>query len=209
MRRERSHLGKHVDTVTYYKSGIEVRIYLDKKDMKFRAELNGERFSESSGQEIRNKILASLKTEGFNLKWIPVIEVKELQPWTSEGGEFVGFSKTKIWYAERPDKKWLSFEDESVGYVMIRPEIARSSVETSCPWKKLPWREESSHFNGEKYYLPYSAELWEGLDSIEDGLKKLRNRLKELIGSKDGTLMIRNAGERIRSLMLKDGKKEE
>ena len=181
-----------VGEVKHRGSGEEVPIYLDRNELDFFADFGGQRLRAASAKELRRKLWVVID-ETTHLEWQPVIVVKELRPFATRSAGFVGFEAGRFLWARRRDGSlarvdW-SQRDSEAKY--------RYSSTMTCQVKMQeefdpPYREVGRVAT---VYLPYSPELWAGVQELERGISVLKSRLTELLMTNEGQARLAEVGQ--------------
>lgn len=187
----------------------------------FSAEFADMRWKNKSADDLRREVCAYLDSCAA-LNWIQVIEVKETSPFHSlnpmkyVGLEidryYIGLSFELMKNGQRKVRKldWDDYapQEHSLGYTSeLSPDMNRIRSSTSYHMfhgsenlvAELPF-EHQGH-DGHYFVIGYSAEKWEALQLIQDGIGRLKVLLRELIGTTAGHARMAEAGSMIMKLL--------
>lgn len=208
-------MGKEIDKVVDREAGVEVKIYLEKSSMIFSGSVFGETFSGKDGQKVKREIKEAI-CKSTVIDWQLVIVVNELHPWHHDG-PMLGISKEREWFGKRSDGKWLAcpYAEKTIGesrkVIPFKPSITNSRIAFGGEGNdkfKIPMVTEGRFTNDPVYYLPHTLALWAALGEVEEGIKKLRNKFREILGDPDQVKKLEAAGAKILGRMLTKGEKE-
>jgi hypothetical protein len=188
--------------------GLAVDLMMDRnaRPIKFFALFNGERIEDTVSTQVESKVRDAFRAAS-NLKWERVISVQPLNPFHYDGDRYncsyIGFRIYRFVAAVRADGKvlrhnWIEgWVDEqytetlSHNYIIGGAEVMWRDRNAGA-WK-LPTSNNSST-RGFEHYLPYSDELWEGLNQMIKAIHELRERLDAMLGSPEGNAYIARIG---------------
>ena len=206
-----------VDTIAHKQAGISVTLYLDKATLVFHATFMDQTFRGTSADDVKNEVFQAMKNAA-SLEWIPVIEVEKLAPFGArydswQAHPWVGFSLDRFYVAKRYNEtyakvEWVLSEHvlETHGDLDGTGMLSRATTfywpmkEEFCP----PTRLYRPGDDRPKYYLPYTLQLWEGLQCLQQAISALGTRLDTMLGSPEGLAMLANVGQRLMALALPD-----
>lgn len=189
-------LGKKIDKVEDSHSGISIDIYLEKGDMLFSAQVFGNLIQSKDGADLKRKIWDEIR-RNTHIEWQLVILVRELTAF-SHRDSLVGIEKEKEWWGKRQDGKWLRADWSSDGK---EPSLINAHVSGKGDEFKIPSVEEGSFRDEKEFYLPYSVPLWASLDEIENGINRLKGKLREILGSPEGIEHLKYLGGKLTRML--------
>lgn len=180
---------RHMETstVTHQAANLSVQVYYDRQELLFHASYAGQGYQAKTEDVVRNLVYeAILKT--LDVPWQPVIHIRPLSPYmhlsNKEREEFVGFDLERIWVTKLLDAyKSCQWNGKETGHLL-----------TWC--KPFQWEEERDGafsppchrvwYSDTDYYLPYSEELWEKLQYMQQKIAELRRELITLFEDQAG-----------------------
>lgn len=182
-----------VGEVKHRGSGVVVPIYLDRNELDFFADFGGQRFRESKAKELRRKLWLTID-ESIRLEWHPVIEVRALRPFATRSTGFVGFEADRFLWARRLDGSLARVEwrDKDVvdkyRYAKTLTAQIKMQEEFAPPYR-------DSQARVATVYLPYTPDLWAGLQELVMGVSVLKERLTELLMTEEGQARLAEVGQ--------------
>lgn len=202
--------GKVVDEVRFHEGGVCCDIYLDKDSMVFTAEISEQRFCDAEGHKVKAWAREQLKRV-CALTWLPVISVLDV----GEGGR----SREYHYSSRRLELHEISIDV----YRFYVAQLANGGVR-AVDWDTPPEKRLTSHcappiwVRGEDrlkieggrvqalhedniHILPYTEDLWAGLQQLCKGIDALSKKLHQLIKSDDGLLKLQNVGAGVLRLL--------
>jgi hypothetical protein len=220
---------REVDTIKH-RSGIEAIVYFnpnpprhDQDGLTFWTKVGDKMFKAKSAAELFLQVDDYLN-KNSKLDWHPVIKISELKPWNVPNPDkFVGFEIERFYLAMTSevnrDKKRIirqtewdvyNFDEDCGGFSKesfdkLGPDmfrIARSTVsyEFDCEIPGgLPYRDHGH--DQETFLLAYDESLWAALQTIQEGIARLKHRLRDLTGTPDGIKMLGQMGSQLLNLL--------
>lgn len=185
---------KVVDTVKHTDSGISVDILLEPDDLTFRAKLPDDTWiTHSEAAALRREVNQWLNAN-LVLEWHSAIAVKVLSPFsmTERTGDFVGFTIDRFHWAKKltghnhyVKTRWLHRPDDEdnrgwgergkkCGWTFVQ-EFWTSQREFNPPCRL------EKDFDRGVYYIPYSEEIWLGLEKMLEGIREINERLNDML----------------------------
>jgi hypothetical protein len=206
-----------VDTIVYKQAGMSATLYLDKKTLVFHATFMDETFRGVSADDVKTQVFQAMKNAA-SMEWNPVIEVEKLAPFGArydswQPHPWVGFSLDRFYVAKRYNGTYAKVEWVLSEHVLEAhgdlDGMGMQSRATSFYW---PMNEEfcppirlcRPGDDRPKHYLPYTVQLWEGLQHLQQAISALGNRLDAMLESPEGLIMLTNVGQRLMALALPD-----
>lgn len=206
-----------VDIIEYKQAGMSAILYLDKKTLVFYSTFMDETFRGKNADDVKTEVFQAMKNAA-SLEWNPVIEVEKLAPFGArydswQAHPWVGFSLDRFYIAKRYNGtyakvEWILSEHvlEAHGDLDGMGMLSRA---TSFYWPMKeefypPTRLYRPGDDRPKYYLPYTLQLWEGLQCLQQAISALGTRLDTMLGSPEGLAMLANVGQRLMALALPD-----
>lgn len=197
--------GREVDEVRYYPGGLSTSIFMDKESFEFTSVVGNEVFTDVDGAKVRRWAHAQLKT-ACEVKWVPVIIVLDVG---SDEYNYCGrtlelhnlsIDVCRIWVCELPGggkqtATWDVPEEKRLESHGTPHAWARAVNGEELSLDKLPAHDKNVHV------LPYSEEMWSGLNQIVEGIDKFTVKLHALLRSKDGQQKVINLGSRMLGLL--------
>lgn len=208
-----------VETIKHDRAGIEVVIYLDRESKDFFADFSGERFSGDTAAKVKMSVCSAI-VDSLNWEWKPAIKVyKPIHHGQNDTNASLSINIERFYWARRNDGKNLTSSWSMPNFIRDRNTMASvfhwddRCVEFNLPCTNSHIR--SKDFYGkthdlllekptepDTFYIPYSEDLWTGLNQIIQALHTLDNRLKEMIGSDEGIKTLQMVGQQLIGLML-------
>ncbi len=177
-----------VDWIVHARTGVKVALRLNKGTMTFEAEYAGITYKSKDGAEIRKQILDEIE-RSHQLTFYPVIivELEEPRYWgrsyqARAGG--VLLVARRHYYSSDGVLRELSWEDHAAG-----------KVDRLKRWNPVGYKGKPGDFalpymvskptttSSSYYYLPYTDEVWDGLQEIVKVIKQARDRLAVLLSA--------------------------
>lgn len=208
---------RKVETL-HHRSGAKVDIMFDPNPggeygLTFSARVGDKWFRDPSAAAIRQTVYRYLD-EQVQMTWIPVIIVSEIAPFHPGTASFVGIEVTRAYMANGADGavrrlNWDDYhaqegtfigpsEGENVdAWRLLRAQTAYMGIK-SVP-DGLPFVTKSS--DKETRILPYTEELYTGLVEIDRGIERLREKLRDLLGDKEGWSRIAEIGSQMMKML--------
>lgn len=183
-------------------SGDQIQMFLDRNNKRFFFEYQGQRVETAEFKDLPGLAQKAL-VAARNLEWQSIIFVSYEKRSTWDQGPLWPLAKIQF---ER--FQWAYRRD---GHLMRRSLrwIENGSWSTNKGWayggpefwgwnRNLPKGE--GLFNPPVYsdtaaWLPYTEELWTGLNQIKAAIEQIEKRIKEIVTTPEGTEMLLNAGE--------------
>lgn len=182
-----------VSEVKHRGSGVVVPIHLDRNELDFFADFGGQRFRAGAAKELRRELWLIID-ESIRLEWHPVIEVKALRPFATRSDGFVGFETERFLWARRHDgtlaRIGWSQKDVADKYRHAKTMPARVKMQEEFD---PPYRDDQARVA--TVYLPYTDDLWVGLQELVMGVSVLKDRLTELLLTKEGQARLAEVGQ--------------
>lgn len=199
---------RKVDTLRH-KSGATVDIYFDPNTdgshaLTFSAQVGDQRFRNASAEVLRQEIHKYLN-ENTAATWYPAIVVSEVAPFSPGRAAFVGIEVDRVYLTCNNgtvrELNWDDYnrEEDSFGF---RPGESIDSFRLSRArqsWRgikslpdDLPHTSKSS--DKETTVVPYTEELYAGLLEIDNGVRRLRERLRTLLKTDEGRSQVASVG---------------
>ncbi len=207
-----------------HRSGVKVDLMFDPNDDKsrntslmFSATVGDDEFTAKSAEEVRAAVTKFLDSQA-SLEWIPIIEVRPVEPFNAGGMSFVGLGIDRYYIANTSDPnviRQLSWDRYDVdpyslatlsNYSTEMNRILRSNeyghwhgdIKT-----KLPYHDERHGYSHRAYYyLPYDEGTWAALQEIVQGIDRLQDWLNELLGTDKGRAKLTEVGAKMAKLLL-------
>lgn len=208
-----------------HSSGIVVPIMFNPNDdskhrpgLTFSAKIADNEWIFKSADEVVKEVKNYLNASS-SLEWHPVIEVTESSPFGSRGDScFVGFEISRyylaasradvptgkegrlrklIWERHTPEEAWKFWWDEKLTDDMNRiknSEYFNGFGDANWPGK-LPCVQD------ECVVMAWNQDVWDALVLIQENIGKLKIRLRELIGTKDGHAKLVELGKSMPKLL--------
>ena len=174
--------GKKIFTVTYEHTPEVIQVYFDSEDGTFRAVYNEVLFEDTDASEIKYKLKEELKAS-LNLTWIPVIQVSAAkgQSLFHDDRDLIveacEIRFNRFLMAKFPNGVWrkCSMNVEPKDRMVFSRYYDKLPDDFTIPGTYRNYR-----------YLPYSDELWDGLNRIQEGLRNLCDGLDKLLATEEG-----------------------
>lgn len=195
-----------VDVVETKTGSIDV--FLNRNNLKFFAEFNGERFEHTSADDVKKWCRDQLE-QNADMEWIPIIEIttsdgeKKRYPQSAE----VHLSFKRFYVAKSRLGGWLQSDWELPRQMLNRPTFKRDEngkphigSETIDPISDMAFRLKSSHqahypdgmtfphhksnwVNGDKKItlLVYNEETWAALHEMVKALHMINDRIRDIV----------------------------
>ena len=191
---------QHIEDFRFDRLGVKVSLCFDKNRADFCFELGGTTFRAPSIAELRrlahDQILAT-----YDLTWLPIIEVKRLNPFANKSRTFVGFNLDRFWIAKKNNGDWVDHQWEELeeGQPIPDPEVARrdwisNSHYFAASTFKLDTLQADYRGDADSYHLAYSDAVWDNLQRIVDQIEVLRDRLNALLTTPEGLARLEAPG---------------
>lgn len=182
-------LPARVDWITHDRTGVKVALRLNKKTMKFQAEYGGQIYESKDGAEVRAQVLAAIE-KSHKLVFQPVIRVEVahgsfggVYPSRANYGAGLALAITRFYFSWEDELRMLSWEDYERNNVTRLKRWMPSGFEGKPGEFTLPFfRPNRLSYGGDHYYLPYSEEVWEGLQHIVKLVEAAKGRLDAFLG---------------------------
>lgn len=205
---------KKFDTYHNRKHGVRVQTYVgtDQGNHRgeFAAEYTGDWYQGTTYEEMLGKLTAGIERSS-SITWCPLMELRVCgHDWartaTNAGLQleaeryYIGQRGDGSWaqvdWDIEPERRVVSSRDFSIYY---QPE-GKWSTE---PWKiegmqTFPLHLASSRRSDDTtHYVPYTEPLWQGVQSVQASLTKLKTHLDALLGSAKGLEKLTTLGSRL------------
>jgi hypothetical protein len=199
---------KEIDRMKHTDSGIIIIFYLEPDNTFSTSELFGQTLRHNVYDELRREAWKFV-AENFKLNFYPIIEIKKIQPFAANDRmPFIGFNASRFFYATNPQGQmfvvswnWIA-DPKKINSMDL---VGYSKMWTPGGWSYYNAGREFKppiKVNDEYTYLPYSEDTWNGVVNLLDTIKKVRERLEELLGSADAGLeTFRLAGQQLARLL--------
>ena len=177
-----------VDWIAHQRTGVKVALRLNKKSMTFVAEYAGITYRSKDGADVRKQVLEDIE-KSHKLTFHPAIavELDEPQYWNRSyqakaGG--IRLVARRFYYSNDGGLRELAWENHALGKIdrlkMFRPIGYEGKPEGFALPYIVPGRGTTST---SYYYLPYSDEIWKGIQEIVGVITQARERLIELLSA--------------------------
>ncbi len=205
-----------VETIRH-RSGTMVDIFFDpntgtERGLTFNAKVGDRHFQNANAAQLKREIYEYLNAN-LELTWHPVIIVSEVAPFSPGTASFVGIDVERAYLSQGTDGRvrQLNWDDYEVTPGAFGPNPGESidsfrlsrSRQSWSGLKKvpddLPYRTKSS--DKETRILPYTDELYAGLVEIDNGIDRLKVRLRDLLSDKEGWTKIATIGAQLTKLL--------
>lgn len=160
-------------------------------------------FREKSADAVKEAVVKYLD-ENSKLDWHPVIEIVELAPFAaSRADHFVGFEIDRFYLAETKNEKrlrelkWRDYEPDDENWMTKKryDEIGNIDIARITESKEfhgfngklpddLPFR--NNGHDKEVFIVPYDEKQWVALEQIQEGIARLKSKLRDLTGTTEG-----------------------
>ena len=202
-------MGRVIDHVEFRPGGVCCDIFLEKSSLTFGAVIHGREKYSKDGEEVKKWAYDVLK-ENCNLLWLPVISVLDVgergpsdYSYNSRQLELheIKIDLHRFYVAAMANGAIRSVEWE------VPAEKRLTSQKTPAIWvsrddklvvkdgKIEPLHEEQTHI------LPYSEELWQGLQQLCKSIDLLQSKLHGLLKTEEGVLKLQNVGADVMRLL--------
>jgi hypothetical protein len=184
-----------IETFTHHKLGVTVKLYLDREDKDFFANVGDEKLRAASHHDLRTAVNAAIERMS-DLKWykIIVIRLPATNDWNSGERNFAkcSFKHERFEVADRnPDghgrvrRVHRSFRENDE-----KPERRFESDNVDDPLfgvSDFHWGEREQGEKAERnvFEIPYDEGVWNALEILAKRLNKAAEDLRLLIGSPD------------------------
>lgn len=186
----------------------------------FSAVVGDKTFRSKTAEEVKQAVWGYLDANS-KLDWHQVIEITELEPWGANNAElFVGFNIDRYYLTEskdlrnghpllrklrwseyNPDKHQLAFDHmKSVDLYRIHNSQEFHAFQGKLP-DCLPFRDQRGHRDGKVTYVPYDENVWVALQSIQEGITRLKRKLRSLTGTNQGIQQLTAMGSQLLNLL--------
>jgi hypothetical protein len=175
----------------YEPANISVPVTVDRDSKRFKASFAGQTYEDADGKALEGIVLAAIK-EALQVAWFPIIQVIPVSSNTNYGDPrdetILGFDIDRKWVALFPDGTYKEVSWHAQG----DKEQYRLQWSKPFDWKqeKLGVFEPPCIFHGyggrNTYYHPYTEQLWDRLQLLQEKIKELRSQVLELLGTPDG-----------------------
>ena len=192
--------GRLIENYEHRKAHVSVPIRFYSDEGVFRAKFNNQIFHDADIRKLRNQLFIAIE-QGTSLEWQPVIIV-------SFGNHFredihlVSMSFDREWFAKRADGGWLNAEWDTK---VFEPGEERKFGGPSDRFHSASYFSISRYKNGQRvdvnfeipftdreyngtdsyptYYIAYTEELWATLEALRDTLRKIEQRIIDVLGN--------------------------
>lgn len=211
-----------------HRSGVKIDLLFDpnptrihpESGLTFSAVVGDKSFRSKIAEEVKRAVWAYLDANS-KLDWHAVIEIKELEPFAATREIFVGFSLDRYYLAESKEKRqderpalrklsWDAFDPEehdmrfvgtgSIDFYRIHRSQEFHAFHEKIP-DCLPYREKRAHNEGKQTYVAYDENVWAALQSIQEGISRLKRRLRDLTGTNVGIEKLSAMGSQLLNLL--------
>ena len=194
-----------VDKIRVRMSYDWIEIMLDRNQKTFFADFYGEKIEGKTFEEVRNKVRIAADN-AVQLEWIPIIEIEVDDPnrwsWNKNGDERQSFFKVTIdryYVAKTPQKGWIrtNWENKKEDRLKYYKPVYfgdhdYDSVVFPC-------------HHGLEHWMPYTEELWTGLNELLNSIVRARDKLVELVKDERSIKQIEGVGASILGRLLMPG----
>lgn len=212
-----------------HRSGMKIDLLFDPNPQRihpetgltFNAVVGDKGFRFKTAEEVKRAVWEYLDAN-CKLDWHPVIEITELEPWGANNDElFVGFNIDRYYLAESndkrqdghpslrklrwdeytPDKDRMRFDStDNIDFYRIQNSQEFHAFHLKIP-DCLPYREKHPHRTGKHSYLLYDESVWVALQSIQEGITRLKRKLRTLTGTNTGIQQLTAMGSQLLNLL--------
>jgi len=215
--------------VIEHRSGVKIDLMFDPNNnpnselsLTFSAKVANEVFRAKSAEEVSQAVTKFLDSQA-DLDWVPVIEVRPVEPFNGRGMSYIGLGLDRYYLANTADPKvirkldWDDYDIKPGGfgfnsnYSVAMNRIVHSQefhgwhgdVRASLPYhRERPGTimRNTSDF----YYLLYDEATWAALQQIVEGIDRMQVWLDGLLGTDKGRAKLVEVGAKMARL-LTDG----
>lgn len=175
---------------THERRGITLVFFLDRNDNTFFFEYQKQRISKPSIVELQHAALALVEASAA-LVWLPMITVSRLKPFAREDcGDFIGFEINRSWIAKKVNTDWLQSRWD--GFDRDGQDEREKWAGNFYPSRHiadfaLPYYGAADHVHDrDQFYLPYTEELWVGLEQLLEKIRLVKTQLDLLLTTPAG-----------------------
>lgn len=175
-------------TITEPKSGISTQIFVDRDTKEFKAQVAGQWLINKDGELLEKQVLEAIQ-KSLELEWKPFITVNYLSH-NYSGDGFIGLTIRRDIYAKLPDGTYREANwgaPEGAEITWARPLNWSGGGEFNPPCKRPGY---SYSGDGSNFYLPYTQELWDGLEELRNKITALRKQLELMLLDPSGLAQI-------------------
>lgn len=210
-----------VETFQQRESDIKIDLFLDRNDKDFFAEYGSEVFRADDIQTLRNSVNAAIK-ESITWEWKPIIEV-DYSPDDSKGSKVhanLSLSISRFYYTLRDDGKVLhsnwnlppsyngdrnaaskTFYWNLDRFAEFQPPCTDSLIYKQDPYNRQEKILLPSPQAPRRYFIPYTEDLWLGLESLVGTMHTLHGKLSVLLQTDVGYKTLIAAGSVLANLL--------
>lgn len=210
---------KRITQITEPSHGkIEIYYHPDRKE--FQATVGDEDVWAPTQAEVE-KLARQLARERTNLDWKPCIEVNLGHSWgrphwakdEPEETAEIDLEYDRFYYAHRADgtlrkSRWqhahdYGLDEDELDIDQPTTQFYRNWMGKHEPWigEDFYWDEKDdgvfappcSHDGRAVFFIPYTVEAWRGLQAVEQAIKALRGRLRQLLTTDAGIEQLKKA----------------
>jgi hypothetical protein len=181
-----------VDTWRDVKRGVKLDLFLNRNDNTFFFDYQQARTSRPSIRELQ-QAAHDVVEASVTLVWLPMITVDRLMPFArDDGDEFIGFEVSRNWIARKADGTWLEVNwehddtDEDREMWAQQFYLGNHAQNFALPYYGNGNGLRQSVHDIDSFYLPYTEELWVGLEALLGKIRFLKTKLDELLTTPAG-----------------------
>lgn len=184
---------RKVGEVKHKGSGVEVPIFLDRNELDFFADFGGQTLRDGNAKSLQRRVWMAIDA-AIRLDWQPVIEVREMRPFATPSHGFVGFEAGRFLWTRRHNGtlarvEWRNKDvTDKYAYAKTMTHRAKMVEEFDPPYRDCAGR-------AVVIYLPYTDELWNGLQELERAILILKARLTDLLMTEEGRARLAEVGQ--------------
>lgn len=202
---------KEVDLIAH-KSGVTVPLMFNPNAygtyaLKFNAVVADQYFRGDSADEVKAAVHKYLDAN-VKLEWVPVIEVEESAPFSSNTWTFVGLETSRYYLARTQiDIRMLRWDSTDTTANGDQAELYRLNNSKSFNgWPRdsmapirsmLPFTPDPDSEGSQTHYLPYDEATWAALEHVTEAIGRLKLRLRELLSTTGGLKELTDMGEKL------------
>lgn len=176
---------RKIDKLFIDKFGVTIDISLDTGSSTFEADFQGATFSDKDITALKKKLTDQVEAGAKDIHWVPVIEA-EVEGWSGE--DYIRLKYQRYWVAN-VNGKWMTCNQWDHDNEKKEPNWKYRFAHILQHGHRgfvHPLEENLPKTSGTDYFMLHTEEKWTALKQLENGIKKLKQGIRDLLSTPAG-----------------------
>lgn len=202
-----------------HRSGVTIDLMFDPNEdcLEFSAQVGGRWFRGRDSDKVRQEVYQYVE-DNAKLDWVPVIEIGETAPFQTREDTFIGLEIERYYLANTQSREirfleWEKYEATGMHHAEAQTDAGRVKDSSEFHAWHLPVRESLphsiKHSDKQMHWIAYDESAWLALNRIAEGIGQLKEKIRELVGTKDGRERLVAFGEQMQRMLPAPKEEEE